>query len=43
MWHAWWKRRNVYSVLVGKPKEKRKFGSPKCRWEDNNKIYLPKI
>jgi len=29
------KRRGVCRVLVGKPKEKRPFGRPRLRWEDN--------
>jgi hypothetical protein len=35
MWHAW-ERRNVYRVLVGKPKGKR----PRRRWEDGIKLDL---
>jgi hypothetical protein len=27
-------RRDVYRVLVGKPKGKSPLGIPKCRWED---------
>jgi hypothetical protein len=30
--------RDVYSVLVGKPEEKRSLGKPRRRWEDNIKI-----
>ena len=33
-------RRGVYRVLVGKPERKRPLGRPRCRWEDNNKLYL---
>jgi len=33
-------RRGVYTVLVRKPEEKRPFGRPKHRWEDNIKIDL---
>jgi hypothetical protein len=27
-------RRGLYRVLVGKPKGKRQFGTPRCKWED---------
>jgi hypothetical protein len=30
----------VYRVLVGKPEEKRPLGKPRCRWEDNIKMFL---
>jgi hypothetical protein len=30
--------RDVYRILVGKPEEKRPFGRPRCRWEDNIKM-----
>ena len=33
-------RRGVYRVLVGKPEGKRPLGRPRCRWEDNIKMYL---
>jgi hypothetical protein len=33
-------RRGAYRVLVGKPVGRRPFERPKCRWEDNIKIYL---
>jgi hypothetical protein len=32
--------RSVYSVLVGKPKGKRRLGRPRHRWEDNIKLDL---
>jgi hypothetical protein len=35
--------RNVYRILVGKPKGKRPLGRPRRRWEDNIKIYIWKI
>jgi hypothetical protein len=38
-----WERRDVYRVLVGKPEEKRQLGRPRCRWEDNIKIYLQEV
>jgi hypothetical protein len=33
-------RRGVYRVLVGKPDGKNPLGRPRCRWEDNIRIYL---
>jgi hypothetical protein len=35
--------RNVYRVLVGKPKGKRPLGRPRHRWEDGIKIDLREI
>jgi len=39
-----WDRRVAYRVLMGKPEEKRQFGTPKRRWENrirvDNKISL---
>jgi hypothetical protein len=35
--------RNVYRVLVGKPKEKIPLGRPRRRWEDEIKMDLRKI
>jgi hypothetical protein len=35
--------RGVYRVLVGKPEGKRVLGRPRCRWEDNSKIYLQEV
>jgi hypothetical protein len=32
--------RGVYRVLVGKPERKRLLGRPRCRWEENIKMYL---
>jgi hypothetical protein len=32
--------RNVYKILVGKPKGKRPFGRPRRIWEDNIKMDL---
>jgi hypothetical protein len=32
--------RNLYRVLVGKPKGKRPLESPRRRWEDGIKMYL---
>jgi hypothetical protein len=28
-------KKNVYRLLVVKPKEKRPLGRPRCRWVDN--------
>jgi hypothetical protein len=36
-------KRNPYRILVGKPKGKRPLGRPRCRWEDNIKLYLREI
>ena len=36
-------RRGVYTILVGKPKGKRPFGRPRCRWEDNIEMYLQEV
>jgi hypothetical protein len=36
-------KRNAYRILVGTPEGKRPLGRPRCRWEDNIKIYLSKI
>jgi hypothetical protein len=35
--------RGVYRVLVGRPEGKRPLGRPRCRWEDNIKMYLREI
>ena len=29
--------------MVGKPEEKRPFGTPMRRWEDNNKMNLQEV
>jgi len=36
-------RRNVYSVLVGKPEGKRSLGRPRSSWENNIKIDLQEV
>jgi hypothetical protein len=36
------KMRNTWSILVGKPEEKRPLGRPRRRWENNTKMYLRK-
>jgi hypothetical protein len=33
-------QRDIYSVLVGRPKGKRPQGRPRCRWEENIKMEL---
>jgi hypothetical protein len=32
---AYWGRRGVYRVLVGKPERKKSLGSPRYRWKDH--------
>jgi hypothetical protein len=34
---------NVYKVLMGKPEEKRPFGRPRRRWEDEIRMDLGEI
>jgi hypothetical protein len=36
-------KRNVYSLLVGKPEGKRPLGRPRRRWMDNIKMELSDI
>jgi hypothetical protein len=36
-------KRNVYSLLVGKPEGKRPLGRPRCRWVDNIRMDLLEI
>jgi hypothetical protein len=31
-------KRNVYRILMGKPKGKIPLGKPRCRWVDNIKM-----
>ena len=35
--------RGVHRVLMGKTEGKRSLGRPRCRWEDNIKIYLQEV
>jgi hypothetical protein len=35
--------RDVYRVLVGKPKGKRPLGRTRCRWEDNIKMDVQEV
>ena len=37
------KRRDIYSVLVGKPEGKRPLGRPRYRWKDNIKTELQEV
>jgi hypothetical protein len=37
------KMRKAYNIFVGKPEEKRRFGKPRHRWEDNIRMDLRKI
>jgi hypothetical protein len=32
--------RNEYKISVGKPEGNRPLRRPRCRWEDNMKMYL---
>jgi hypothetical protein len=36
-------KRNVYKLLVGKPKGKRPLGSPRHRWVDNVMMDLGEV
>jgi hypothetical protein len=35
--------RGVYRILVGRPEGKRALGRPRCRWEDNIRLYFREI
>jgi hypothetical protein len=35
--------RNAYGILTGKREEKREFGRPRCRWENNTKMHLKEL
>ena len=35
--------RSAFKILTGKPTEKRPFGKPRCRWEDNIGMDLEEI
>jgi hypothetical protein len=37
------KLRNAYEILAGRSEGEKQLGSPRCRWEDNIKIYLGEI
>jgi hypothetical protein len=36
-------RRGTYRVLVGRSERRRLHERPRCRWEDNIKIYVPEV
>jgi hypothetical protein len=36
-------RRGAYRVLVGRPEGKRPVGRPKCRCEDNIKMFIQEV
>ena len=36
-------RRRIYRILVGKPYERRPFGRPRRRWEDNIRMDLQEV
>jgi hypothetical protein len=36
-------KRNVYSLLIGKPEGKRPLGRPRCRWVVDMKMDLVEI
>jgi len=38
-----WEKRGVYRVLVGKPEGKIRLTKPRCRGDDNIKIYLQEL
>jgi hypothetical protein len=35
--------RNAYKILVSKPEGNRSHGKPRCRWEDNSRMYIREI
>jgi hypothetical protein len=35
--------KNTFTVLVGRPEEKRAFGRPKLKWEDNIKLDFRQV
>ena len=43
MYHVWGGKRDVYTILVGKPEGKRPLGRPRRRREDNIKMDLQKV
>jgi hypothetical protein len=40
---AYWDRRGVYRVVVGKPEVRRPLARPRRRWEDNIKMDLQEV
>jgi hypothetical protein len=43
MWHAWERRKNEYSVLVGRFEGKRPLGRPRRKWEYGITMYFGEI
>jgi hypothetical protein len=39
----WTVAANILNKRVWKPEGKRPLGRPRCRWEDNNKMYLQEV
>ena len=35
--------RSAFEILTGKPTGKRSLRMPRCRWEDNIRIYLKEV
>jgi Lhr-like helicase len=35
--------RNIYKILVTKPERKSLLRRPRCRWEDNIRMYLREV
>ena len=35
--------RSAFTLLTGKPTGKRPLGRPRCRWEENIRIYIKEI
>jgi hypothetical protein len=42
-WCTHGREKNAYRVLLGKPEGKKPLRIPRCRWEDNIKMYLIEI
>jgi len=40
---AYWGRRVLYRVVIGKHEGKRPFGRPRHKWDDNIKMDLQKV
>ena len=44
LWNIYiWERRDIYSVLVGKPEGKRPLGRHRRRWKENIKMDLKEM
>ena len=35
--------RSAFKILTARPAGKRPLGTPRCRWEDNIRIYLEEV